>query len=149
MSSVAAPPPSEALPVVNQWIDALNRGDVDAALQCMADDVRWENIEKVDGISDVIPWLGDFQGRTGVAEAFRLRDGAVEVKEFRVTDRVAQGDEVVTVVHERTRVKATGRFFEIDFVSWYQVRDGKIVRFRAFTDSAPIVAAMRGDGGAE
>jgi ketosteroid isomerase-like protein len=134
---------AETQQVVSQWFEALGRGDVDAALQCMADDVRWENIEKVDGVSDIIPWLGGFQGRDGVAEAFRLRDGVVEVQEFEMSDLVVQDDKAVAMVHERTRVNATGKLFEIDFVSWYEVRNGKIVRFRAFTDSAPIVAAMR------
>ena len=145
MNATGTLPASETLQVVNQWFEALNRGDVDAALQCMAEDVRWENIEKVDGVSDIIPWLGGFRGRDGVAEAFRLRDGVVEVQDFRRTDLVVEGDKAVAVVHERTRVNATGKYFEIDFVSWYEVRNGKIVRFRAFTDSAPIVAAMRDD----
>ena len=145
MNATGTLPASETLQVVNQWFEALNRGDVDAALQCMAEDVRWENIEQVDGVSDIIPWLGGFRGRDGVAEAFRLRDGVVEVQDFRQTDLVVEGDKAVAVVHERTRVNATGKYFEIDFVSWYEVRNGKIVRFRAFTDSAPIVAAMRDD----
>ncbi len=143
MSPSATHTASETLETVNRWFDALNRGDVNAAIQCMAEDVRWENIEKVDGVSDVIPWLGGFRGRSGVAEAFRLRDGVVEVQEFKLTDLVVQDDKAVGVVHERTRVNATGKFFEIDFVSWYEVHNGQIVRFRAFTDSAPIVAAMR------
>lgn len=145
MNAIGTLPASETLQVVNRWFEALNRGDVDAALQCMARDVRWENIEKVNGVSDIIPWLGGFRGRDGVAEAFRLRDGVVEVQDFRQTDLVVEGDKAVAVVHERTRVNATGKYFEIDFVSWYEVRNGKIVRFRAFTDSAPIVAAMRDD----
>jgi ketosteroid isomerase-like protein len=143
MNPTATLPASETRQVVTEWFEALGRGDVETALQCMADDVRWENIEKVDGVSDIIPWLGGFRGRGGVAEAFRLRDGVVEVEEFAMTDLVVQDNKAVAVVHERTRVNATGNRFDIDFVSWYEVRDGKIVRFRAFTDSAPIVAAMR------
>jgi ketosteroid isomerase-like protein len=57
--------------VVARWFGALDAGNVDAAMACLADNVRWINSPAqegkpggIPGLSAIIPWLGDFeQGR--------------------------------------------------------------------------------------
>jgi ketosteroid isomerase-like protein len=39
-------------------------------------------------------------------------------------------------------VKATGKAFEIEFVQWLKVRNGKIVRWKSYTDPSEIIRAM-------
>jgi ketosteroid isomerase-like protein len=49
------------------------------------------------------------------------------------------------VLHERSTVKRTGMAFEIEFVQWLTVRDGKIVRWKSFTDPSQILRAIKGE----
>jgi ketosteroid isomerase-like protein len=55
---------------------------------------------------------------------------------------VAQGDKVVAIGHYRATAKATGRTFDSAFVMVFTLREGKVVAFREFTDSAAVNAAF-------
>jgi ketosteroid isomerase-like protein len=48
------------------------------------------------------------------------------------------------VLSERTRVKATGIFFEISEVHLFKLKNGKVMQLTIFEDTAPIIAALQG-----
>ena len=112
----------ETRQIARQWFDALDRGDIETALSCLADDVEWFNLPKIPGVSDIVPWLGTCHGVAEVAESFRIRDEVVEVKVFKPLDLVVQGEQAVGTVRDYALVKSTGQFFDIEFASWFQVR---------------------------
>ena len=68
----------------------------------------------------------------------------VEYTTFEPREFIAQGDQVVVIGSERARVKATGRVVDTDWVMVFTIRDGKVVRFRDYYDTAPSLAALRG-----
>ena len=41
--------------VARAWFDALDRGDMNAAIACMADDIEWENLPKIPGSAISFP----------------------------------------------------------------------------------------------
>ena len=129
--------------VVHRWYDALDKGDVEAALNCFTDDVDWDNISATPGISDVIPWLGRFRGREGARHAFNLRAPVVDVLSFKTTTLLIVGDEAFAMVHEISRCKATGKTFEIDIAQYMKAVDGRIAVWKSVCDTAPIVASFR------
>jgi ankyrin repeat protein/ketosteroid isomerase-like protein len=135
----------ETRQIARQWFDALDRGDIETALSCLADDVEWINLPKIPGVSDIVPWLGTCHGVAEVAESFRIRDAVVEVKVFKPLDLVVQGEQAVGTVRDYALVKSTGQFFDIEFASWFHVRGGKIVKWKSYCDPSPIIAAFRGD----
>jgi ketosteroid isomerase-like protein len=45
--------------------------------------------------------------------------------------------------HERMRVKATARTYEVDWVHAWTLRAGMVVAFREYTDTATIEEALR------
>jgi len=61
---------------------------------------------------------------------------AFEPREF-----IAQGDTVVAIGFYKATVKATRKQTASDWAMVFNFRNGKIVRFREFTDSAAIVRA--------
>ena len=67
-----------------------------------------------------------------------------QFEEFDPREFVAQGDEVIAVGHYRAKTKRTGQMVEADWAMLFTIRDGKIARFREFTDSAPMVKAYEG-----
>ena len=68
------------------------------------------------------------------------------VEEFTPEQFVARDDQVIVFGHERMRTRAGGRVYGTDWVHVFTMRDGKIVGFREYTDTATIVEALRQEG---
>ena len=58
-------------------------------------------------------------------------------------DFIAQDDKVVVLGFYRWRVKATGRTYSAKWAHVLTLRDGKIVGFTEYTDTAAMAAAMQ------
>jgi uncharacterized protein len=54
---------------------------------------------------------------------------------------VADGNTVAVFGSERFLVKRSGREWAVDWVQVHEVRDGRIVRFREYADTAAIAKA--------
>lgn len=135
----------ETQKVAQKWFDALDRADYETAMSCLADDIEWVNLQPVEGVSDIIPWIGTSHGVAEVTQSFQTRDRVAEVKLFQPVDLVVQGDQAFGTVHDITTVKATGLTFDITFATWMQISGGKIVKWKSYCDPSPIIAAFRGD----
>ena len=125
------------LDVVQQAYAAFGQGDIPALLEFLTDDVKWT----MQGPS-VIPWSGTRHGREGVAEFFSLVGETIEFEQFEPREFLAQGDTVVVLGYERSRVKATGRTFEQEWAHVYTLRNGKIAKGRFIDDTAAQAAAF-------
>jgi uncharacterized protein len=129
--------------IATQWFAALDRGDLSGAMALLAPDIEWVNLPKVPGVSDIIPWLGTCHGVQEVLASFQTRDAVAEVQIFKPGKLVVQGDQAFGTVHDVSRIKATGAKFDIEFATWMQIRDGKIVKWKSYCDPSPIIAAFR------
>ena len=69
----------------------------------------------------------------------------MDVRFEKLVNLGVDGDQAAGVIHEMSTVRGTGVEFEIEFVQWLTVRDGKIVRWKSYTDPSQIVRALRGD----
>lgn len=131
--------------VAGAWFDALDRGDIPAAVALLDEHIEWQNLSPVKGVSDVVPWFGPVcHSVSEVAETFRVRDAVASIKEFKPLNMVVQGEQAVGTIRDRAVVKATGQEFVIEFASWMTIRGGKIVKWRSYCDPSPVIAAFRG-----
>lgn len=117
--------------------DAFARGDIGALLNTLAQDVVWQHPGPVD-----IPWAGERHGRDQVAEFFIAVNQHLEAEQFTPRTFVTRGDEVIVLGHERMRTRTGGRIYGTDWVHAFTVRDGRIVGFREYTDTAAIAEAL-------
>jgi len=124
--------------IAQQAYDNFKKGDIQALLNLMSDDIIWELPE----IEDV-PIAGSRSGRDAVGEFFAMvaRDQDVIVVEPR--EFVDEGDKVVDLGHYQWRVRDTDREFATDFVHVFTVRNGKIVAFREHFDTAAVASAYQ------
>ena len=129
--------------IATQWFSALDRGDIDGAVALLAPDVEWVNLPKVPGLSDIIPWLGTCHGVEEVLASFRTRDAVVEVQVFEPGTLVVQRDQAFGTVHDVSRIKSTGALFDIEFATWMQIQNGKIIKWKSYCDPSPIIVAFR------
>lgn len=128
----------ESLQVVKQLYAELGRGNMQAVLDLMADDIIWE----VTGPTEVVPWLGKRRGREQVSNYFDVLNETVGIISFQLQEMVAQDDKVVSIIHEKSYVKANNRTYEIAFVHLFVVSQGKVVKFNAYIETGPMIAAF-------
>ncbi|MFD2184157.1 ankyrin repeat domain-containing protein [Rhodoplanes azumiensis] len=141
----AATGPDATRPVVERWFAALARGDGAGALACLADDVVWINNPGVKGLSDIVPWLGEYHGRAAVEQSFVIWGQLSQVREFELRGIVYGGDEALAIVHERATIKATGLDYDIEFIQRIRVADGRIVFWKSYWDTVQGIVPFRGD----
>jgi uncharacterized protein len=124
--------------LVRQTYESFKAGDLRAVLGVFAESVEWI-LPQVEGIQ----FSGKRSGRDQVAAFFSTMSSAQEPVRFEPQEYIAQGDRVVVLGHYRWHAKATGREWESDWAHVYTIRDGQIVRFQEYTDTAMAIAAHR------
>jgi uncharacterized protein len=131
--------------VAERWFSALKAGDTQSALACLADAVTWINSPPDRGLSDIIPWLGEFHGREAVAGTFVTWGQLSEIHEFELRSLTINSDEAFAVVHEVALIKSTGLFYDIEFIQRLRISDERIVMWKSYWDTSKGIAAFRGD----
>ena len=129
-----------------RWFHAQASGDVDTLMDCLDPDIEFINYAIVPGYNDTMSWIGTFKGFDDTVASFKRFIDACEPKHEELLRLVCEGEEASGVVHEISRVRATNRLFEIEFVQWMVVRNRKIVRWKSYTDPSQILRAIAGEG---
>jgi ketosteroid isomerase-like protein len=78
MSDNTRPTTDLKIEAVQRLYEAYGRGDVDAVLAELADDVDWA----AEAASTSVPWYGHFRGKSEVPRFFKEIASNVEVTEF-------------------------------------------------------------------
>ena len=119
---------------------AFARGDMNSVFAPFADGFEFYHPMP----QSIWPWAGSRRGRQGLAEFFAGLSETLEYERLEPQQFIAQDNSVAVVVSERTRIRATGVFFEISEVHLYKLENGKVIQLTIFEDTAPIIAALQG-----
>ena len=125
--------------IVQQVYETFRGGegaDMTALLRTYADDVEW-TVPDMENVRIG----GRRQGVASVREFFAAVADDLDLLQFEPQEFIAQGERVVALGRYAWRVKATGREFSSDWAHVYTVRDGKIVRFHEYMDTAAEIKA--------
>jgi ketosteroid isomerase-like protein len=143
--AISSPTEQSTRDVAERWFTALAGGDMQTALTCLADDVEWINYRVIPGYNDVMPWIGTRRGPAAVLASFQRFISVCEPQDERLIKLAVDGVEAAGVVAEQGIVRATGLPYAIEFIQWLTIRDGKIVRWKSYTDPSAIEKAILGD----
>ena len=126
----------QAVQVVKGAYEAMARGDVPAFLGSFADDIAWHEAEGM-------PYGGVYQGPDAIAQNV-LGPLVTDIPNFSVTPEefIASGDTVAVVARYTGTGKETGRELNLNVVHVWEVRGGKIARFRQFADTAKFLEVV-------
>jgi ketosteroid isomerase-like protein len=125
--------------IVKQTYEAFKSGDIEGLLKHYSDNIVWEIYGP-----PTIPTAGTRRGRTELAQFFAMVNEVMDSKQFDVNEFIAQDDQVAVVGAYTWEVKATGRTVTSNFTHIVTLSNGKITRFREYTDTAAFVAAFSG-----
>jgi ketosteroid isomerase-like protein len=118
--------------VVAQAYDAFGRGDIAALLGLVDDEVDWH-------APKTLPQGGTFHGKAGVGDFFATVAGAWDPLSLDVEGIGEVGDELVVGVVRGDGTRKGGGPSGYGAVHVFNVRGGKITRFREYTDvDAPL-----------
>ena len=124
---------AENVELVERMLDLFHRGDVEGVFACYSPDVVVDASRRPDGATGrghkdlgriVGEWVGAFDEWT--EEIHEIRD---------------LGDEVLVLATQRGRGKGSGVPVEARYVTVFAVRDGKIVSFTLYPDTAEVPGA--------
>src|ERR1700688_4906632 len=123
--------------IVKDFFAAIGRGDREALLALVAEDIEW-----------IIPgkdWplAGTRRGHAGLADLFQTHSEKVETSFMEPREFVAQGDRVMVVGSSRGRILATNKTFEDDFIFAITVRNGKLTNIREYIDTQALARASQ------
>ena len=116
------------------------QGDLTSALQPLAEDVEWQSPGP-----EAIPWAGTVRGREQVVQWFATRGKGIEVEQFIPREFIAQGNRVVVMCDEHSRVKATGKVYEVALLAVWTLLNGVVTHYRESYDTAAVMAALQND----
>ena len=117
---------------------AFSRGDVQAILDGLDDNIVWKGVY---GAGLNVPMSGEKRGKAAVAEFFKLVGTHVNFTRFEPKEFIATGDKVVTLGHYTAKTSA-GKEFDSDFAMVFTMRDGKMTGFQEFLNTAALNAAF-------
>ncbi|MEO9340841.1 nuclear transport factor 2 family protein [Mesorhizobium sp. SB112] len=123
---------------VKDFFAAIGRGDREALLALVAEDIEW-----------IIPgkdWplAGTHRGHAGLTDLLETASKSIETstepREF-----VAQGDRVLVLGFTSGKIKATNKMFEDDWIFAITVRDGRLTNIREYVDTQALARASQID----
>lgn len=125
------------LDVIRRGYDAFGRGDINALLELFDDQIHW-----VTPGPPELATSGKRTGRQAVAEFFASVNEVFDIQRFEPKEFIAQGDRIVVLGDETARVRATDKMLDLDWVHVFTMRNGKVIAFQEFFDTAAVVAAL-------
>ena len=128
--------------LVQSGYAAFGRGDIPAFLSLLDANVEWTT----PGMPD-LPTAGTRRGPAKVGEFFGILTQLLDFELFEPQAYFADGDRVVVLGTARTRVKGgSGKPLVEDWCHVFTVRNGKIVAFYEYLDTAPFAAELKTAG---
>jgi uncharacterized protein len=94
------------------------------------------------GPQDKLPWAGNFKGRQEIADFFARLAQTLDFTEVVPGEMIEQGETVVVIGTSSVRTKRTGTTIKENWAHVLKYRQGKIVFFQEYTDTAAFVLGM-------
>jgi ketosteroid isomerase-like protein len=123
----------QSVELVKGVYGAFARGDVPAVLGAFADDIEWYEAEGM-------PYGGLHHGGDAVAQkVFGPITEDIDGFALVTGEFIGSGETVAAVVRYTGTGKATGKSLDLPAVHVWDIRDGKLARFRQFIDTVKFV----------
>jgi ketosteroid isomerase-like protein len=132
---------STPLDTITAIYDAFGRNDLDALFDRIDPDVDWSLQVDAPG-GELVPMLRNGRGHDTVRRYF----AGVAALEFHVFEPRAfhvDGDVVLVELRLDMSHRATGKRAALDEIHHWTVRDGKVVRYRPYLDTATLIEMHR------
>lgn len=111
-------------------------------LALVADDVDWRSASEAGHVGKGLSFTGQRNGRAAVDAYFSELAENWQMEHWTVDDILTDGGAAVVLGHCGWYANATGRLVSTQIAIVLRFRDGKIISFREFFDTAAAAEAM-------
>ncbi len=125
-----------------QWNDS-KAGSIDHWLELLADEIDFRSLAQGGGN---LEFSCDRHSRDEVGSYFRDMCSTWEMIHYTPDEFIAEGERVAVLGVCAWKHRATGRSFSTPKADFFRFRDGKIISFREFFDTAGAFAAAKPEG---
>ncbi len=125
---------------VGRMYQALGRGDIDAILTEVADDVDWVSVTP--NGSPTVPWYGSYQGRSDVPRFFKEITTNATITEFSPLSFTSNDTDVMVALVWGITIHTTGKQITLPMQHWFRFANGKVTVVRTAEDSEQTAAAF-------
>jgi len=127
-----------AAEVVQSFYESFSNGKMAESLPTLVDaQAVLEN-----PLPDPIPFGGRFEGHDGFIAYLQAIPAAIDIEQFDVDEILSEGERVVVLGRETSRVISTDKRYTMAWVHVFTVRDGHIQHFREYNDTAAMLSAF-------
>jgi ketosteroid isomerase-like protein len=128
----------ENVEIVRRALDEFNRGNYEAALAVLDENVEWHvpDVAALDA-----PASGAVRGRERVSEVFGRWLGAWDPFSFELTEILGRGEQVFLAGVQRGRGRHSGVDVSVPTFHVCTLRDHRIIVMRTFPDRAAAIEA--------
>lgn len=124
---------------IKAMYEAFGRGDLDAILELVTDDVDWSTNAAIASA----PWYGPRHGKDGVRGFFEGIGQTGPVTEFTPLSFASNDDgDVFAFIRYAFTVTATGKHVAMNLHHYWKFREGKVCFVRSAEDTAQVAAAL-------
>lgn len=140
MNEINHPQSDPKIAAIQRMYEALGRGDIEAILAEVAEDVDWVSVTANGSAS--VPWYGSYQGRAEVPRFFKEIGSNVQITEFSPLSFTSNETDVMVALVWGITVHATSKSVTLPMQHWFRFADGKVVVVRTTEDSEQTAAAF-------
>ena len=116
--------------------ECFTTGDIDGLLTLLDPQIEWELVGPQE-----IPYFGRYSGLDQVRTFFERLGSHLEVERFNLHTLIPTMSGAVTQGSERACFVKNGECYEMRWCHVIEIRDGLIVSFTDYLDTAPMLAA--------
>jgi ketosteroid isomerase-like protein len=120
-----------ATDIVQQAYAAFGRADVPAILELVADDVDWEFVGPKS-----LPYAGHRRSREEAGAFFAALAQTDAITVFEPLEFIEAGEHVTVLGRSQATNLETKLEFSADWVHVFTIKNGKVTRWRGFSDTA-------------
>jgi ketosteroid isomerase-like protein len=129
---------AEDIKTLRATYSAFQRSEGEELPEHVAHDIEWN-------LPEAVPWGGTHHGPGGIQAFLEIFHEHVEGSWADPDEFLDAGDRVVVLGRMRGRSKAHGTGFEVAFAHVWGLTDGVPSSMRSYFDTAPVMAALRGE----
>ena len=126
------------LDIIRRGYEAFGHGDIDTLLGLFDEQIEWVTPGPAE-----LPTSGRRTGKEQVGQFFGIVNDLFEIHRFEPKEMIAQGDRVVVLGEESATVKATGKVLDNSWAHVFTLRDGRVIAFQEYFDTASTVAELQ------
>jgi ketosteroid isomerase-like protein len=119
---------------------AFKRGEAQPWMDALTEDSTWQLYGPPD-----LELCGLRTGKKQIMDFFQTLMTSLEFKNSMQHRFIGDGDTVIVLGYVHSMVRATGRDFKSEYAHVLTIKDGKLLSYREFLDTAQLLAAYRGN----